>query len=219
MLPLMLIQMLAIYTAWVWTALSKFWSCILPPSSRSKCVWSESGSFYDWWFIANQFVLAPSPMRLTKFFHLNRCGNNDEWMVFALTNRLRFAIGNCTYRAYSILLKFFLLHYIHKPSLSPGFAKQIMSSLLILCYNGSLVTWTVVWLTAAKFKPLIFSTSGFASSYTANEGVWWARSCVCVYMFISVKSQWGKEEFLLAFWFTPWYFKRSAPWVDRRSSV
>jgi hypothetical protein len=27
------------------------------------------------------------------------------------------------------------------------------------CYNSSLVTWTVVWLTAAKFKLLIFSVS------------------------------------------------------------
>jgi hypothetical protein len=39
---------------------------------------------------------------------------------------------------------------------------------LILCYNGSLVTWTVVSLTTAKFKPLIFSVFGFALSYTAN---------------------------------------------------
>jgi hypothetical protein len=29
-------------------------------------------------------------------------------------------------------------------------------------YNGSLVTWTVVCLTAAKFKPLVFPVSGFA---------------------------------------------------------
>jgi hypothetical protein len=43
---------------------------------------------------------------------------------------------------------------IKKFSVSPGFAKQNMP---ILCYNGSLVTWTVVRLTAAKFKPLIFS--------------------------------------------------------------
>jgi hypothetical protein len=38
----------------------------------------------------------------------------------------------------------------------------------ILCYNGSLVTWTVISLTTAKFKPLIFYMSGFALSYTAN---------------------------------------------------
>jgi hypothetical protein len=43
-----------------------------------------------------------------------------------------------------------------------------MPTLFILCYNGTLVTWTVVCLTAAKFKPLTFSVSGFALSYTAN---------------------------------------------------
>jgi hypothetical protein len=36
-----------------------------------------------------------------------------------------------------------------------------MPILHILRYNGSLVTWMVVSLTTAKFKPLIFSVSGF----------------------------------------------------------
>jgi hypothetical protein len=45
---------------------------------------------------------------------------------------------------------------IYKSSVSTGFAKQIISVLPILCYNSSLVTWTVVSLTSAKFKPLIF---------------------------------------------------------------
>jgi hypothetical protein len=35
-------------------------------------------------------------------------------------------------------------------------------------YYGSLVTWTVVSLTAAKFEPLIFPMSGFALSNVAN---------------------------------------------------
>jgi hypothetical protein len=55
-----------------------------------------------------------------------------------------------------------------KFSVSTGFAKLVMHILLILCYNGSLKTWTVVGLTAAKFKPLIFSMSGFTLSYTVN---------------------------------------------------
>jgi hypothetical protein len=38
----------------------------------------------------------------------------------------------------------------------------------ILCYNGSLVTWTVTSLTTAKFKPLMFSVSGFALPYDSN---------------------------------------------------
>jgi hypothetical protein len=57
---------------------------------------------------------------------------------------------------------------IHKFPLSPGSKKQIMFISGILCYNGSLVTWTVISLTAAKFKPLIFPISGFALCYIAN---------------------------------------------------
>jgi hypothetical protein len=43
-----------------------------------------------------------------------------------------------------------------------------MPILRILCYNGSVVTWTVVSLTTAKFKPLVFSVPGFVLSYAAN---------------------------------------------------
>jgi hypothetical protein len=57
---------------------------------------------------------------------------------------------------------------IYKSSVSPGLAKQIKPILSILCYNGSLVTLTVVSLTTAKFKPLIFSVFGFALSYAVN---------------------------------------------------
>jgi hypothetical protein len=53
---------------------------------------------------------------------------------------------------------------LYKSSVSTVFAKQIMSILRILCYNGSLVTWTVVSLTTAKFKPLIFSTKNSSLS-------------------------------------------------------
>jgi hypothetical protein len=37
-----------------------------------------------------------------------------------------------------------------------------------LHYNSSLETWTVVRLTAAKLKPLIFSALSFALSYIAD---------------------------------------------------
>jgi hypothetical protein len=57
---------------------------------------------------------------------------------------------------------------IYKSSVSPGIAKQIMPIMRIFFYNGILVTWTVVSLTIAKFKPLLFSMSGFALSYTAT---------------------------------------------------
>jgi hypothetical protein len=54
---------------------------------------------------------------------------------------------------------FNLFYTTHKSSVSTGFTEQFMPILRILCYNGSLVTWTVVGLTTAKFKPLIFSTT------------------------------------------------------------
>jgi hypothetical protein len=42
-------------------------------------------------------------------------------------------------------------------------------------YNGTLVTWTVVSLTAAKFNPITFSVSGFALSNIAN---------ICIFMIL-----------------------------------
>jgi hypothetical protein len=53
-------------------------------------------------------------------------------------------------------------------SVNSGLAKQIMPVLRIFCYNGSLVTYTAVSLTAAKFKPLTFPVSRFALSYAVN---------------------------------------------------
>jgi hypothetical protein len=42
------------------------------------CLHSESELLYDWWFTANQFVLAPSPLRLTAriFSQLSTCGHS-----------------------------------------------------------------------------------------------------------------------------------------------
>jgi hypothetical protein len=42
------------------------------------------------------------------------------------------------------------------------------SFLSSLGYNGSLVIWTVVCLTATKFKPLVLSVPAFALSNIAN---------------------------------------------------
>jgi hypothetical protein len=44
---------------------------------------------------------------------------------------------------------------IHKSSVNIDFTEQIMSILRILCYNGSLVIWTVVSLTTANFNPRV----------------------------------------------------------------
>jgi hypothetical protein len=63
-----------------------------------------------------------------------------------------------TFHTYRILLKTFPFALHANPLVSTGFAEQIMPILRILCYNGSLVTWTVVSLTTAKFKPLYYWT-------------------------------------------------------------
>jgi hypothetical protein len=91
-------------------------------------------------------------------------------MDLSRMNRLRFAFVKSTYRTYTMLLKI-LPCALHTSSDSTGFAKQIRSSLLILCYNGSLITWTVVSLTAAK--------SGFALSYAWNIFSWFCTSSTC----------------------------------------
>jgi hypothetical protein len=67
------------------------------------------------------------------------------------------------------VIEVFFFCIVHKSSLSTGFAKQIMSVLPILCYNGSLVTRMVVSLTTIQFKPLVFYIFGFTLSYTANK--------------------------------------------------
>jgi hypothetical protein len=58
------------------------------------------------------------------------------------------------------------------PQLSTADYALVTSSLL---YHDTLVTWIVVHMTAAKFKPLIFSVSDFALSYAAN---------ICIFMIL-----------------------------------
>jgi hypothetical protein len=86
------------------------------------------------------------------------------------------SVGIVRMRTKTTEFSFYVLHIItnvsfctiYRSSVNPRFAKQIIPISLILRYNGSLVTWTVVSLTTAKFKPLIFSMSGFALSYAAS---------------------------------------------------
>jgi hypothetical protein len=77
-------------------------------------------------------------------------------------------LSSSVYFAYVTCYCKFFFCTTHKPSVSTGFTEQIMPNIHILCYNVNLVIWTVVSLTIAKFKPLIFSVSGFTFSYTSN---------------------------------------------------
>jgi hypothetical protein len=136
------------------------------PKSKSKLL-------YDWRFVANQFVLASSPLRPTtrdSFFELNPSGNSP-YVTSSLTRRWVSLLWICL--AFCQVYIPHIEHIIENVSfcttqkfVSTGFSKQIMPILRILCYNGSLVTWTVVSLTTSKFKFLIFSVSGFAFGRT-----------------------------------------------------
>jgi hypothetical protein len=141
---------------------------------------TKSELLYDWLFTASQFVLASNPLRLTTgvfFFllwQLNRCGHwpcvtssltrgwaRLLWIGFALLlSSVRIAHIACYWKLF--------LFIIYKSSVSTGVAKRFVPILRIICYNGSLVTRSVVSLPTAKFKPLIISMSGFTLSYTPN---------------------------------------------------
>jgi hypothetical protein len=63
-----------------------------------------------------------------------------------------------------------------------------------LHYNDSLDTWTVVHMTAVKFKPLIFSMSGFVMSNVANNFIFMVVDDFCLlpvwfcYVIINVRN-------------------------------
>jgi hypothetical protein len=78
-------------------------------------------------------------------------------MGFSLVNMLRLCELYIAHIQHVIENSSFCTTY--KSYLSTGFAMKIMPILRILSYNGSLITWTVISLTADKFKPLIFRLS------------------------------------------------------------
>jgi hypothetical protein len=126
-----------------------------------KC--PKSRLLYNWLFIASNPLrpttrkFSTEPLRLLYLCHLWR---EDEFVSYEYD----WTFIRCTFCTNSMLLKIlpFALHT------TTSFAEQIMPILRILCHNSSLVTWMVVSLTTAKFKPLIFSMSGFILSYIVN---------------------------------------------------
>jgi hypothetical protein len=111
---------------------------------------SESELLYNWRFNANQFILAPSLLRLTTtvfvfFLQLNPYGHNT-CVTSSLTRGwvcllwICLAFVNCTYHTYSMLLKI-LPFTVYTCPLSVQ-ALQSRSCLSYLAYatTGSLVT-------------------------------------------------------------------------------
>jgi hypothetical protein len=104
----------------------------------------SSTLLYDWRFTANQFVLAPCPLRPTTkdFLQLNSCGNSPLWREDGLVSyECAWLFVKCAFRTYVIEIS--------------SFCTTNKSS--VYC-DGSLVIWTVVSFTTAKFKPIICST-------------------------------------------------------------
>jgi hypothetical protein len=55
--------------------------------------------------------------------------------------------------------------YVHARPVSPGIAQQVMPAVYT---SGSLDTWTIVCLTATKFKPFVFPMLGFVFAYVSD---------------------------------------------------
>jgi hypothetical protein len=76
-------------------------------------------------------------------------------LIFFLLYPLSFSSRKIVWQYSRILQNISHKRTIYTRSLIwPDFAKQIIPNLSNLCCNDSLVTWTVMCLTAAKFKPL-----------------------------------------------------------------
>jgi hypothetical protein len=124
----------------------------------------QSMLLYDGRFTANQFALASSPLRPTTR------GVFSDWTL-AVTEllcdiisdeRIGLALMNMPGLSSSVHFAHIACYWnssfctTHKSSVSRGFTEQIIPILRILCYNGSLDTWTVVSLITTKFKSLIY---------------------------------------------------------------
>jgi hypothetical protein len=105
-----------------------------PTTSKSKLL-------YDCRFTANQFILAPNPLRITtrEFFRPNPCGHSP-YVTSPLTRR-----WGCLLRIWLSLLssvrivhracywKFLLLHYIH--------VQVLCQSVTKLCIEWEMLSW------------------------------------------------------------------------------
>jgi hypothetical protein len=106
------------------------------------------------------------------FWKLNPCDHNlyitlplsRGWVLLWIS----LVFVQCTYRIYNKLLKILPFALFTSPPSIEVLEKR-PCLLLILCCNGSLVSWTVVSLIAAKFKPFIFYISGVVLFYAANK--------------------------------------------------
>jgi hypothetical protein len=104
-----------------------------------------------WGLRSETFLFPTEPSRLTSL-----CNTlSDEKIGLSVMNTL--GLVKCTYLTCSVLLKIlpFAL-YTSPQSVQALQSRSCLSHVSYLLYNGSLVTWTVISLTTANFKPIIF---------------------------------------------------------------
>jgi hypothetical protein len=113
--------------------------------------------------------------------------------MLGVSSNVRIALIACYW-------KFFLLRCIQFLCQS-RLCKRDHAYIRYLCCNGNLVTWTVVSLTATRFKPLIISVSGLALSYTANMFIlmilydfWFSPAQFCYIHREGWKAWWAEER-------------------------
>jgi hypothetical protein len=83
-----------------------------------------------------------------------------------------------------------------------------------LRYHNSLHTWTVVHMNAAKFKPLIFSVSGFTLSNVANIFIFMILDDICLlpawFCYVIINVQNLENLVHIVNWYVPWKIANGA---------
>jgi hypothetical protein len=74
--------------------------------------------------------------------------------------------------------KFFLLHYT-QVSVSTSFTEQIIPILCILCYNSTLVTWTIISLTTASYIFYVWLHPVLYSKHVHSHDFVWLLLVAC----------------------------------------
>jgi hypothetical protein len=118
----------------------------------------------------------------------------------------------CKYGTYNMLLKI-LPFALYTSPLSVQ-ALQNRSCLSYLCYSGFLVTRTVACLTTAKFKPVIFSVSGFCLFYVTKVFILTILYDFCLlptqFCYIIVYTRKVESRVQIADRFAPWKISNGA---------
>jgi glucose-6-phosphate-specific signal transduction histidine kinase len=174
--PTVDVEMLGFGAIWICRLMPTFWRNMLSPSSGAEMTRSESESHYDWQSVSHSWCQAPSRTHNQILVLCDDCYDlclldapclMRGW-VCHLSEVSVFFILLSLYRVIYMSVYGENMHNRYRPLSIQALWSRLCLILLSLCYDSCLVTWTVVSLTAAKFKPVILSMLGFTLSYIAN---------------------------------------------------